>query len=113
MKDQIIFCKTPTTGGMEWSSGQHRSLPLQGWRVHIPAIPSFFALVTATMLHWQPKRFNYGSGKPEARRVGPERRREGRNKLFVQKPVDKPKLQFTCVCETWEEPSSNVAEVSG
>ena len=35
---------------MAWSSGQHRSLPLQGLWVHIPALPSFFATV---------RRFNY------------------------------------------------------
>ena len=57
-------------GGVAWSSGQHRSLPLQRSRVHIPAIPSFFAVVIATMLRWQLKRFNYGSGTPQARRGG-------------------------------------------
>ena len=68
-------------GGVAWSSGQYRSLPLQGSRVHIPAIPSFFAAVTAMMLRWQPKQFNYGSGTPQARRVGPKQRREQGNKM--------------------------------
>ena len=67
--------------GVAWSSGQHRSMLLQGLRVHIQAIPSFFAVVTATMLRWQPKRFNYGSGTPQARHVGPEWRREWGNKM--------------------------------
>ena len=66
---------------MAWSSGQRRSLPLQGSRVRISALPSFFAVVTAMMLRWQPKRFNYGSGTPQARRVGPEQRRERQNKM--------------------------------
>ena len=57
-------------GGVAWSSGQHRSLPLQGSRVHIPALPSFFAVVTATMLRWQPKQFNYGSGTPQSKKCG-------------------------------------------
>ena len=42
------------SGGVAWSSSQHRSLPLQGSRVWISAFPSFFAVVTATMLSWQP-----------------------------------------------------------
>ena len=66
--------------GVAWSSGQRRSLPLQGSRVQISALLSLFAVVTATMLRWQPKEFNYGSGTPQARRVGPERRRERRRK---------------------------------
>ena len=42
----------------------------KGRGFHIPVLPSFFAVVTATMLRWHPKRFKYGSWTPQSKMCG-------------------------------------------
>ena len=46
----LLIVRQLIKGVVAWSNGQLRSLPLQGLRVRISAIPSIFVLVMAMIL---------------------------------------------------------------
>ena len=54
--------------GASWSSGIIHHPRRQGSKVRIPALPSFFAVVTAMMLRWQPQNGSTTKRNAAARR---------------------------------------------